>query len=456
MRYQRLVPSVVLAVLVGCQPCACRKVTIEGASSQRTVGVKAFDMGTPDVVLLITGGADGVMEPCNCGGVMSGGLARRTGLVRSYRSAFDNVFLMDTGNALRMVRPGDPRNRYVLKGYQQVGYDALALAAHEWHVPTDEASKLFMLDGITFLSTTLRPKGRTRHLMARDITRQLGEVKLAVLSDVPLDALQLVHPGRLGEISDSSPEALAGRIAALKEAGHVVVLATHSDDAQMARMVKSCDADLLVRGRTVLQQTVIDHVAGTPVFNAAGFGYVGVVALKVEDGEIAALEYRLEAVDDRWPRELMLVRTYQEYMSAAAEYILGNVANQQGLAYVPSSKCGSCHEPQYKTWRSTRHAKAYQTLTDASREHDPDCLMCHTSGFGTTEGFSSFDKTPALANVNCQDCHRFNIADHQDAAFSVPRLDKRACMRCHTKTTDPRFDYKTRLAGVRCSHSAKK
>ena len=104
--------------------------------------VKPFDMGRPDLVLLVTGGTNGMMETCNCPGPMPGGLARRSGLAGSYRAAFDSVFMLDCGDMF-WVEPSDMRNGYVLQGYGQIGYDAVAMAvrtprpSHEPLVPED-------------------------------------------------------------------------------------------------------------------------------------------------------------------------------------------------------------------------------------------------------------------------------------------------------------------------------
>ena len=58
--------------------------------------------------------------------------------------------------------------------------------------------------------------------------------------------------------------------------------------------------------------------------------------------------------------------------------------------------------------------------------------MCHTTGFGTKSGFYTINKTPDLAGVNCQDCHRFTEAEHRKKDFTVPRLKKDVCTTCHT------------------------
>jgi hypothetical protein len=76
--------------------------------------------------------------------------------------------------------------------------------------------------------------------------------------------------------------------------------------------------------------------------------------------------------------------------------------------------------------------------------------MCHTSGFGTEKGFYTIASTPNLANVNCQDCHRFNIKEHHQAGFKPPRPNEELCTSCHTAVTDPDFKFAVKKPRIAC------
>ena len=97
-----------------------------------------------------------------------------------------------------------------------------------------------------------------------------------------------------------------------------------------------------------------------------------------------------------------------------------------------------------------RHSHAYKTLTDAARAGDPNCLMCHTSGFGTAKGFYTIASTPQLVNVNCQNCHRFNLAEHHQKGFVVPKPTEDICTSCHTAVTDPKFSFAEKEPKIAC------
>jgi hypothetical protein len=67
--------------------------------------------------------------------------------------------------------------------------------------------------------------------------------------------------------------------------------------------------------------------------------------------------------------------------------------------YVGGMKCKACHLAQYKSWETTKHAKAMDVLKDNEKK-DPKCLACHTTGHGkgAAEGAQ-------LEGIQCEACH---------------------------------------------------
>ncbi len=102
--------------------------------------------------------------------------------------------------------------------------------------------------------------------------------------------------------------------------------------------------------------------------------------------------------------------------------------------------CEPCHSEQVKQWKTTDHAKAYQTLVDKSKQFDPKCLMCHTTRFEQPEGFTMKSQQMELVNIQCESCHGF-AKEHLSAMAPIPtpKPDIELCLKCHTSDRCPTF-----------------
>jgi hypothetical protein len=89
-------------------------------------------------------------------------------------------------------------------------------------------------------------------------------------------------------------------------------------------------------------------------------------------------------------------------------------------SYIGIKQCKLCHQPHYDSWDTTRMSKAFMLLQSGVRSEqkkaagldpekdytaDPNCLTCHTTGYGKEGGFVSLELTPGMANVQCEMCH---------------------------------------------------
>jgi hypothetical protein len=160
------------------------------------------------------------------------------------------------------------------------------------------------------------------------------------------------------------------------------------------------------------------------------------------------------------------------------------------LSYVGSEKCAACHGGEHKKWADSKHSHAMDALEKIAkrpglRNLDPECVVCHTIGFGFKTGYENAMKTPELKHIGCESCHgpgsghvsaeknetllkylspwKQNPADKlPDAAamekiaklnpvergqVAIPAAQQRIinavstmCMKCHDVENDPHFD----------------
>ncbi len=442
MSYHRplAVPAVLALVLIA---GGCRG---EGSAHARTYDkpdpaegkVRPFELARPDAVLLLSGGTNGKMELCNCSGPMPGGLARRSGLIRSYRARYDGAIAIDVGDAF-WIQPESVRNDYVMRGLAMVGYDVVCLGDQEWAARPARLANILHEADLTPLSTTVRDTSDANIPLRREATFQRGDATITVLSNLQRDWLLFFPQDRLGEMTFVSMEQLAARTKRLKAMGHCVIIVAHGDDTAADATAETCKPDLIVRGHTTRTAKEPRTHAGVPILKVGHPEMVSALALKLSDvGRIEGMEFRVEIVTEDWPMDFRLIQLYQAFVHVALRNELDH-ARKIDLEYVSPETCASCHPGEYASWKKTPHSRGYASIQAVDRSDDADCLKCHTTGHGRDGGFVSMAQTPQQGSVTCQACHRVNLADHKANPAKVPPADGATCGLCHTPISSPGF-----------------
>jgi peroxiredoxin len=126
--------------------------------------------------------------------------------------------------------------------------------------------------------------------------------------------------------------------------------------------------------------------------------------------------------------------------------------------YVGSEACRSCHPAEHQTWAASPHARAVGTLVAARKQQNPDCLHCHTTGFGRPGGFpaaGAVDQHPDLASVGCESCHGpggDHVGEGATRLGSIVSLGDKCdscvilqiCGACHDEANDPGFEFEVK------------
>lgn len=112
---------------------------------------------------------------------------------------------------------------------------------------------------------------------------------------------------------------------------------------------------------------------------------------------------------------------------ALASLLLAFIVSSNGMAqqaeYLGFRACTKCHDAQGETWRTSAHAKAYESLRpnikadaktraklDPAKDYtkDQNCIGCHVTGYGMPGGFNpsaSPEDTKLVIGVTCESCH---------------------------------------------------
>ncbi len=144
---------------------------------------------------------------------------------------------------------------------------------------------------------------------------------------------------------------------------------------------------------------------------------------------------------------------FREAILGAAR--LSAVAVDQG-GYATASSCSGCHRDRIASWGFDAHAHALESLITSKKADNPECVACHTTGFGQAGGFAAVEDKAigAFRDVQCEACHG-PMKGHtgRTGARSRP-VTEATCRGCHDEANSPKFDYSTYLAKISCSRLA--
>ncbi len=455
--------------------------------------------GAAPLRIVFSGLMQGHLEPCGCASAQAGGIDRRQWWFRQNKQRFD--IKLEGGN---LIAGNNPLERLKLMTIQDVlggvmGYEVFPLGPNDLSLGAEELASYHGPDGAPFLVTDLRKiEGSTAR--APYLTHKIlpaGGYKVLVLSLAGPDGMpaktgyEILPPeravraairaaGARGVAWDCSVlfvnygGAKSARLEAKQLAGIDIVAAfpeaveTISKPEIVARDPKTAGVARTVilfpgwRGKNLLLWEGKPDAQGSWITTRTHKEILSVTPSTVPGK-------RPPGVDpDVWG---MLRQHRQQVGELGVLEEMANVkATVNGAQYVGANACGRCHHDAFQRWQASPHPFAWKDLAAREkRDHwpatkHPDCVGCHTVGYGEKSGFVNAQKTPKLTSVGCEACHgpgSAHVAAMQpiqtqlDAKQEPPRAEidaaiakskplkptGKTCFRCHNFEQSPGFRF---------------
>lgn len=405
----------------------------------------------PALTLALTAQQYGYLLPCGCSRPQVGGLERRYNYLAALRAKGWPVAAVDLGDMTQKQGPVQLTNlqglikyRYSMQALKLMDYGAVSLGIYEGKLSFFKVLGEYALNNPqpkvllanlrnkenefpdqVFDSSVITTKGSPIRVGVTavmgpsaaesikesgalfDPSRPAIEKALASLKKEKADLLVLLYQGSIGRVANDQSEPIA---AARAFPDFQVILCTSEEDEPPGQPLEVKHAD----GRS----TVIIRMGHKGK-------YVGTLGVYGQAPRYT-FKYHLEDLGEQWltppeaeanqPVVALMERYAREldkgnYLGLTPQATHPFAAAQPDTqpSFVGSEKCKRCHESAYQVWKKSPHSHAWQTLADARkpglRHRDPECIVCHTVGFGYQGGFVDETKTPLLKDVGCESCH---------------------------------------------------
>lgn len=363
--------------------------------------------------ILYTGGINGELEPCGCSPKTdSGGLARLSGYVRGNADKLKPYILIDAGNSMAEDNPqGRLKAEALLKSFGIMGYGAVAFLKRENAFAGGFFPPLVEKYGVPVVSDNPR--------YGRAVSIERGPLKINISADpkgYKKGALNVLLAG--GPVSE-------------------------------ARSVKGWDV-IIVSSGEVLEEPV--KANGTVIVSGYPNGKkLGILTLGFDgSGKVSNLSHTWQPLGKDIDEDPEVRKVLKDYDAMVAGLLKDEDRKaSQGGPYMGVAGCAGCHRPFVESWKNTRHAGAFNALEKAGKSRDPECVKCHSVGFGEEGGFYSVSVTPGLADVQCEACHGPGREHLSDFNRPLRPVTEQVCLRCHTKGNSPDFDFPLYLERIK-------
>jgi hypothetical protein len=384
-------------------------------------------------VLVLVGETLGWLEPCGCTEGMLGGIARRASFLRQLEARGYDPVVLDLGDDVE--GPGR-QSELKLAALER----ARALMNRSGMVVATGERDLEDLRSHTRVPpSNLRAPGLAAPLppVALDRVQKGGR---AAVVDVLLSASYRAdvesHAG--WKLADPAPAP------GLADRARIVLYHGPRDEARRLFADRK-DLALVFAGHEEEVPAPAERLPGGAWLASAGdkgkFAVVVELAPEVKPWPPAPL-------DDRVPDDPEVAAIVDEYKRRLDEEnlvaSLPQRAPETGGQFIGPEACKTCHPAQYAAFTKMKHAHAYDALVPKKATRDPECLRCHTTGFGYQSGFHGAEETPHLAFVSCESCHGVgsNHAAAPQPGFGIVKDPAAICARCHDRENSPAFDFK--------------
>ncbi len=391
------------------------------------------------MTLVYSGNLDGELEPCGCSleGNL-GGILRHVSIIDAWRDENPELFLLSSGGLIVSYTPHDKTTgEFILKGYEQMGYDAIGV---QWPDRAYGDAFINQFDLPWVSSNSNGVFSSERHITRNDVT-------LAVYSWLDPDGIKGMVD--LSENRQALQQIQQGLQQAKAKKQTTVLLTALS--LQRVRALLSLDnVDILLIKSSYEVYGEPSKVGKTLVLQpgSRGMRFARVEATLNDLGDIVSFKHEVKSLPPEIVDAPRMLAWYQAYTDRLKEEYLASVALKKKLAadgspYSGAKACKTCHEQAYKSWRKSKHAKAYRALVKVNKAFDSACVTCHVVGFEKPGGFIDIELTKKLSNVQCESCH--GAANEHVASAGKLTVENHGwakeemCGQCHVQKHSPSF-----------------
>lgn len=415
-----------------------------------------------ELAFLFTCDVRGRLVPCGCFTGQLGGLTRVATMVGL--SSPPSQVKVDVGDAIRGTADYEVMEyRYIQRAFAAMGYEALNVGHREAQLSAAALRELKRTAPVPMLSANLLDAATRAPLFDAYRIIRRGKWRIALVG--------LVDSRSVGDglAVENMEVALGKLLPVLKPQADFIVLLAFADEAALANLAKQFyELDIILGGnvKQPSQQLVRENrsliLATTNQSRALGRLSVTLAG----PAKITPVAGEVELVSDQIPQHAEIASLATEYRDEVrrTKLAIDDPATLQqdmvpgvkaAATYIGSESCVVCHSTTAGKWHQSAHAHAWEPLVELKADADPNCIGCHSVGFGTPSGYQRAFAGAKLTGVGCESCHgpgSQHVAQRQsggEVTAHFRQLGAGDCVKCHHGEFSRPFDYEQFWPAIR-------
>lgn len=396
--------------------------------------------------LVYSGNLDGELEPCGC--TLEGdfgGIKRQVTMIDQLRKRHPNLLFISSGGLLVAEMPSDRiRSDYILRGMKFLNYDVIGVQARDLAFGADFLHRY----NLPFILSNA--PNHAVFAYQKTLHRQSQSFSFFQWSVLPSHIQRKESQAETA----AAQRQLAKKLASEKNTGAITVLTTNLRLAATKKILPLKNIDILIipsrQSKFVKPLQIADTLLLQPGAQGMRLGLLQFdIKKQANRVHIRHWQARVIPLPKSVPDSPRTKAWYAAYNAALkADYekqVALHKQRQQGKRhYAGAEACRTCHQAEYKKWKASQHAQAYDDLDAVGKVFDPNCIGCHSVGFNQPGGFLNADLTPRLSGVQCESCHgpaQAHVNDGGKTATGNKRWSrKKMCSQCHIGNHSPSFN----------------
>ncbi len=377
----------------------------------------------------------------------------------SVKTQYSQVLVVDAGGFFPEQNDAVYQNPawFMLQAMKLLGTDAAGMSDKELRFGKGFLLANIKSSGLQVVCANLWDKQTKKTLVAPYVIKKVGTVKVGIFG-LTSDKVDM-GPAR-DSLTVEEPTAAAKRTvdALRKQGATVIVLLSQLGKVESEDLVTAVDGiDVVVVGRNVPLLQKGRMIKNTVACYGGEQGqYIGRTIVSLDAGRKMATgendTFLLGPEVGEKPEILSLVKSFEdafneklrqeEKKKAAAQSVTPESSEAEASVdhYMGAEICGRCHQPELAQYKTTAHARAWETLVEVKKDANPECVTCHVVGYKQAGGFKTSDDATRLGDVQCENCHGMGT-QHEAFPTAARRITEATCVTCHNPSNSPTFNF---------------